>query len=71
MLIRFVHSNGTQYTYKVSQVVVCSDNGQPVACTYQQAGVIVHSDATQDDFGKVIDDLRVGLKAGKVEIVES
>ena len=44
------HENGQQYCMKVNQVVVYNDDGLPVAITYEHAGLIVHTDVTQDDF---------------------
>jgi hypothetical protein len=71
MLIRFVHkTTGKVLTLPCTQVVVCDDLGVPLAVTYQDGGIVVHSDATHDDFGQVVQDLHLGLTAQKVEIAD-
>lgn len=68
MLIRFI-AGGKSYTIPVTQVVSFTDDGRPVACTYQADGVIVHSDATASDFEKVLSDLGILARPGKVDVV--
>ncbi len=41
------------------QVVIYNDDGRPVALTYEHAGLIIHTDASQDDFGRTCEDLRI------------
>ncbi len=71
MLIRFTHkTTGKVLTLPCAQVVVMDDLGVPLAVTYQDGEVVIHSDATHDDFAQVIQDLHLGVVAQKVEIAD-
>lgn len=55
MIVRLVHKpTGKIYTLEAHQVSAHTDAGDTVAVTYEQAGFIVHSDRSQQDFDKVI-----------------
>ncbi len=68
MLVQIVTA-GKRYTIPVSQVVVMTDDGRPVAVSYVEGNSIVHSDATSSDFSKVIGDIGVGQKTGPVDVM--
>lgn len=59
MYISFVHSNGNHYRLPVSQVVVYDAGGQPVALSYEHAGVIVHTNASESDWLPTTDMLKI------------
>ncbi len=68
MLLRFVHrETGKQYTIPASQVVVLTDSGTPAVLAYQHGSIIVSTDAGQDDFTKVCNDLRVAPPSVQIQ----
>lgn len=69
MLIRINHESGKVLTMRVSQVTVLTEDGTPVACAYDQQGVIIHSDATQPDWVAVCREN--GLIAQPAEVLRS
>ncbi len=68
MLVQIV-TNGKRYTIPVSQVVVMTDDGRPVAVSYVEGNTIVHSDATSADFQKVVGEIGVTQKTGPVDVM--
>lgn len=68
MLIRFLGPNGKPYEIKTDEVVVLTDGGTAVATSYVHQGSIIHSDATQGDWGQVCAEL--GLHPRPVEIIK-
>lgn len=68
MLVKLVHSNGKEYVLPTSQVIVLSDDGRPLAVTYEESGLIVHSDASKSDFAKVC--ARLHIVAPEVQILD-
>ena len=67
MISRVRLSDGRVATLQTAEVVTMDENGQPVAVTYEENGLIAHCDATKPDFGKVC--RKLGLEAPKVEII--
>ena len=67
MLVKLVHANGKEYVLPAHQVVVMSDDGRPLAVTYEEAGLIVHNDASKPDFGRACAKLR--LVAPEVQVL--
>lgn len=67
MLVRLIHGNGKEYVFPASQVVVLSDDGRPLAVTYEEAGLVVHNDASKPDFGRACTKLR--LQPPEVEVL--
>lgn len=67
MLVKLVHANGKEYTFPVAQVVVMTDDGRPLAVTYEEAGLIVHNDASKPDFGRAC--ARLHIKAPETRVV--
>lgn len=68
MLVRVI-VKGKTYVLPASQLVVLTDEQVPVALAYQDRGVIVQSDASDSDFGKMLAELRIGLPAPRVDKV--
>ncbi len=66
MLVQIV-TKGKRYTIPVSQVMVLTDDGRPVALSYVEGNAIINSDATASDFGKVLAELGVAQKTGPVD----
>lgn len=59
MRIEVIHENGKRLVFRASQVACFDDTGQPVAITYEHGDLIVHTDASQDDFNQTCQLLRV------------
>jgi hypothetical protein len=59
VLVKLIHANGKEYVLPAAQVVVLSDDGRPLAVTYEEAGLIVHNDASKPDFGRACSKLRL------------
>mgnify|MGYP000855571849 CR=1 FL=1 len=60
MFVQVRHrDSGKTYLLPVSQVVVANNDGQPVSLAYERDGLIVCSDATQQDFAGIVKDLRI------------
>jgi hypothetical protein len=53
------HPNGKQYRLPATQVVVYNDDGHPVAVTYEHGGLLIHSDASHNDFDRTLFSLKV------------
>lgn len=66
MLVQIV-TKGKRYTIPVSQAVVLTDDGRPVAVSYVEGNAIINSDATAPDFSKVLTELGVTQKTGPVD----
>jgi hypothetical protein len=60
VIVEFRHP-ATQKIYRlpVEQVVIYSDDGVPIALSYDHAGLITYGDVTQVDFGRLLDQLKV------------
>jgi hypothetical protein len=67
VLVRLIHANGKEYVFPVSQVVVLSTDGRPLAVTYEEAGLVVHNDASKPDFSRACARLR--LQPPEVEVL--
>jgi hypothetical protein len=67
LLIKFI-LNGKSYTCEAPQVVVMTDDGRPVALSYEVTGgqAIVHSDARDTDFEAVLKSLGIVERPGRV-----
>lgn len=59
MYISFMHPSGKLFQLPVEQVVVYADDGQPCAIAYAHAGLIVHTNSGQADFGKHVSQLKI------------
>lgn len=59
MYVVINHKNGKQYRIPVHQVVVHSDDGHPIAVTYEHAGMIIHTDRSKKDFDRTTHMLKV------------
>ena len=60
MLVQFIHKDsGKLYTMEVTQVVVCTDGGSPVAIAYERSGMVVYTDAGRNDFDSTCSDLKI------------
>lgn len=59
--LRFRHSNGQVYDLPATDVMVEDSHGQPVSCTYEECGLVIHCDRTHDDWALTVE--RVGLKS--------
>lgn len=59
MQIVFIHETGKKYKINTDQVVIYADNGKPCAIAYARDGLIVCCDASQADFGKTVDTLKI------------
>lgn len=59
MQILINHQNGKQYRLPVSQVVVYTDDGHPVAVSYEHGNLIIHTDRAHPDFDRTVDSLRI------------
>ena len=59
MQIVINHPNGKQYRIPASQVVVYSDDGHPVAVSYEHGNLIIHTDRSHQDFDRTVDSLRI------------
>jgi len=57
--VEVVHENGKRYRMPVSQVTVFADTGEPVALTYEHAGILIHSDLEHRDFVSSCEQLKV------------
>lgn len=57
--VEVVHQNGKRYQMPVSQVVVFADSGDPIALTYDHAGLLIHSNVEQKDFASTCDQLKI------------
>ena len=68
MLVRRKLRDGRQVTLAAAEVVVTDDFGQPLALTYEENGLVAHSDATKSDFNKTA--RRLGLNPPPVEICD-
>ena len=67
MLVRIRHTNGQEYTLPVAQVVVLSDDGRPLAVTYEESGLVVHSDASRTDFPQAC--RKLNIRAPEVQLL--
>jgi hypothetical protein len=56
MLVKIIHGSGKVYTLPASQVVIHTDDGEPVALAFEKAGFIVYSSASENSFHKVCTD---------------
>lgn len=54
MLVKLIHTSGKVYLIEANQVSVHLQSGEPVACSYEQAGFMIHSDRSHDDFDRVV-----------------
>ena len=60
MFVQIRHrDSGKIYLIPASQVVIANDDGQPVSIAYERTGLIVCTDATQQDFSTIVNDLRI------------
>lgn len=60
MFVQIRHrDSGKIYLIPASQVVTVNDDGQPISIAYERSGLIVCTDATQQDFSTVVSDLRI------------
>lgn len=55
MLVEVV-VEGRTYRLRASQVVLRTEHGHPVAVAYEHDGTLIHSDAADVDFAKVLAD---------------
>jgi hypothetical protein len=69
MLVRILHESGKVLVLRCSQATVLDELGNPLACSYEQQGSIIHCDATEADWPAVCNEL--GLVAKPVEVVKS
>lgn len=58
-LVTLHPDTGRPLLIRTQQAVVYNDDGRPVAVTYEHAGLIVHTDASQDDFIPTCRQLRI------------
>lgn len=68
MLVSFI-KDGRRFTIPVSQVVVLTDTQLPAAIAYEHAGVIVHSNAAESDFGDLCRELGVRAPEHPTQII--
>lgn len=60
MFVQILHKeSGKTYVIPASQVVVFNDDGHPVSLTYERDGLLVCTDAAQQDFGRMVSDLKI------------
>jgi len=64
VLVEIVHTNGKRYRIPAVQVVVYTDDGDPVALTYEHAGILIHGDVEHPDFSSMCTQLHVKRIAG-------
>ena len=67
MFVKLVHANGKEYVLPASQVVVLSSDGRPLAVTYEEAGLVVHNDASKPDFNQAC--AKLHLIAPEVQVL--
>jgi hypothetical protein len=67
VLVRIRHSNGKEYTLPVAQVIVLSDDGRPLAVTYEESGLVVHNDASRPDFSQAC--RKLNIRAPEVQVL--
>ena len=66
MYVEIVHENGKRYLMPTSQVTVFADTGEPVALTYEHAGIILSSDLEHKDFVSNCEQLKIHrIKVGQ------
>jgi hypothetical protein len=53
MFVKIIHGSGKVYTLPASQVVIHTDEGEPVALAFEKAGFIVYASASEQAFHKV------------------
>jgi hypothetical protein len=60
MFVKIIHGSGKVYTLPASQVIVHTDDGEPVALAFEKAGFIVYSSASEKSFHKMCADNGIG-----------
>lgn len=57
--VEIIHESGKKYLLPASQCTVFADTGDPVALTYEHAGLVLHSDVEHKDFAETCESLHV------------
>jgi len=60
MDVLVTHANGKVYRMPAQQVVCYNTAGQPLDVVYESGGLLVQSDAQDDDFGHTLSLMRIG-----------
>ena len=68
MISRVRLKDGRVATLHTSEVVSYDDNDNPVAVTYEENGLIMHSDASHRDFSRVC--RRLGIDPPEVDVIK-
>lgn len=55
MNIRITHAeSGKTFLIPITQLLLMSDNGEPLALAYETAGLMIYSDVTHADFSETL-----------------
>lgn len=69
MRARIRLSDGRQIHISVAEVVVTDDFGQPLALSYEENGLVAHTDATKSDFSSTV--RKLGMTPTPIEVIRS